>query len=158
MFDSVRRKVTCFIVLTALSISVVACGNADPHQLGMNSFSDKMTAYLANHKQPTSEWTVYVGHGMVTKGWLWFKQQNPVVYTNVEFSGTADIKNIAIKFGDKTVTIPEMYTRGIGLAGTGFYLNSSQIPSYMDISWSENGQPHHVHIEPKTMIELDSLP
>jgi hypothetical protein len=157
MSNWIRRKVLVLILLIILSLSVAACGNTDPYQLGINSFSRRTLGYEANHNQPTSEWTVYVGHGTVTTGWLWFKHENPVIYTYIQISSMVDIKNIVIKFGDKTARSPEIdNTKGGGSAGMGLYLKSSQIPSYMDISWSENGQPHHLKIKAKTMIELDS--
>lgn len=151
MLSSIRRRIIGFFTLAIMSISVTACG-ADPYQLGINQFHSQVFAY--GYQRPKADWTVFVEHGIVATGWLWFKHQNPVVYAEVENTGTSNTTDTVVQFGKTIKTLGES-SPGIGLI---FYVDSSQIPQHVDISWKANGKTHHETINFNSMIELNSLP
>lgn len=102
-------------------------------------------------KNPPADWTIYIGRGAVTTGWLWFGYQNPVVYAQVENTGTSNITDLVVRFGNKQIQSPGQSPE----SSVGFYINSSQIPQHIDISWKVHGQSHHETIGVKSMVEVD---
>ncbi|WAH36760.1 hypothetical protein [Alicyclobacillus dauci] len=155
MFKSQITRVTMPIVSIILLFMVTACGNRDPYGTGLSSFTDEVTSYTGDHPI-SSEWTVFVAHGLVTTGWLWLCKQHDVIYSELELQSNETLQDLTIQFGDKTVHEPAEGGGG-GISGTGFYITSSTIPPVMDISWRENGTIYHTKIDSKSMVELPSL-
>lgn len=143
MSKSFYKGVTISLVPVILGFTLAACGKNDPYGIGLSKFDNQVLAHRVKH--PNSDWTVYVAHGTVTTGWLWFRKQNAVVYAEADYTGPSTSTNVVIHFGDKNIKSPAQVTG----SGIGFYLKSSRIPQVMDISWKVNGQSRHLEIGPQ---------
>lgn len=141
-------------ILAASCISVISvfaltgCGHTDPYATGESQFTEEIPATPPSHAK--SDWVVYVAPGTVTTGWLWFKKETPVLYTEVDYLGKSTIRDVVIHFGDKTVTSPQEGQN----AGLEFYLKTARLPASIDISWKVNGQSRNVKIGSQAIPSL----
>ncbi len=144
-----RRFASCALLL-GLSLGLTGCGSPTPYQTGLNHFSNRVLNDL--RQNPVHAWTLYVGHGTVTTGWLWFRHRHPLVYAEVQNTSPDTVRDMVIHFGPKMITSSALSSE----AGVGFYLNSSRIPQSVHIDWKVNQKTHQVTVQADDMINVSS--
>ena len=137
------------MLLGGAMTGLAGCGAANPYQVGMDQFSN---AVLSNNSSTVQPWTVYVAHGMVTTGRLWYRRQSPVLYAQIGNTSRATDAHIVIHFEGHTYGPTTLASGGF----IAFYILSSQIPRNAVVSWTQHGRAHHATIPAAAMIDVTS--